>query len=497
MIENIWTGFLGLLTVGNFVFILLGMMIGIIFGALPGLTATMAVALFTPITFGMEAETGILMLLAMYCGATYGGSITAILLKTPGTPASAATALDGYALTQKGHAGKALEMALYASTIGGLASAAILLLVAPQLARLATAFGPPEFFALALFGLTIIGSMSGDNILKGLIMGALGMLVSCIGIDKITGVPRMTFGHAYLAGVLQLIPVLIGLFAIAELLRKIEHRDFRVEKLEEFSSKDRLERSEKRGSMRTILKSSVIGTVIGAIPGTGAAIASFLSYSEAKRSSKAPQEFGRGSVEGIAASEAGNNGVTGATLIPLLTLGIPGDAVTAILLGSLMIQGIIPGPQLFTQHSAMVYTIMVGLIFVNLAMYLEGRFLLRLFVKITKVPMNFMIPVILLLCITGAYAVNNTFFDVVVMLIFGIVGYVFTRFGFPVTPMLLAIILGPMAEEGMRQSLIMSGGSASIFFKRPICLLFLVISAASIAWHLVREYLPAKKGPEK
>ena len=244
MIENIWTGFLGLLTVGNFVFILLGMMIGIIFGALPGLTATMAVALFTPITFGMEAETGILMLLAMYCGATYGGSITAILLKTPGTPASAATALDGYALTQKGHAGKALEMALYASTIGGLASAAILLLVAPQLARLATAFGPPEFFALALFGLTIIGSMSGDNILKGLIMGALGMLVSCIGIDKITGVPRMTFGHAYLAGGLQLIPVLIGLFAIAELLRKIEHRDFRVEKLEEFSSKDRLERSE-------------------------------------------------------------------------------------------------------------------------------------------------------------------------------------------------------------------------------------------------------------
>lgn len=494
MLQNLGMGLFNLLTVGNIVFICLGMMIGIIFGALPGLTATMAVALFTPITFGMDSVTGILMLLGMYCGATYGGSITAILIKTPGTPASAATALDGYAMTQKGHAGKALQMALYASTIGGLISALILLLVAPLLAKLATAFGPPEFFALAFFGLTIISSVSSENMLKGLIMGVLGMLISSVGLDRITGTARMTFGYHYLSGGFQLIPVLIGLFAIAELLRKVEHRDFKVSDVAGFSA-EKLDRGEKRECRAAILKSSLIGTVIGAVPGTGAAIASFLSYSEARRASRHPEEFGKGSLEGIAASEAGNNGVTGATLIPLLTLGIPGDAVTAILLGSLMIKGIIPGPSLFKQHSVMVYTIMIGLIFVNLAMYIEGRFLLKLFVKITRVPMNFMIPVIVLLCMTGAYAVNNTFFDVMVMLVFGIVGYVFSRYGFPVTPMLLAIILGPMAEEGMRQSMIMSGGSVMIFLQRPICLAFLLISAVSVAWPFIKK--AGKHGTEQ
>lgn len=493
MLQNLGAGLLNLLTVGNIVFICLGMMIGIIFGALPGLTATMAVALFTPITFGMDSVTGILMLLGMYCGATYGGSITAILIKTPGTPASAATALDGYAMTQKGHAGKALQMALHASTIGGIVSALVLLLVAPQLAKLATAFGPPEFFALAFFGLTIISSVSSEHMVKGLIMGVLGMLISSVGLDPITGTARMTFGYPYLSGGFQLIPVLIGLFAIAELLRKVECRDFKVSDVAEFS-KEKLEKAEKRGCRATILKSSLIGTVIGAVPGTGAAIASFLSYSEARRVSRHPEEFGKGSLEGIAASEAGNNGVTGATLIPLLTLGIPGDAVTAILLGSLMIKGIIPGPTLFKQHSVMVYTIMIGLIFVNLAMYIEGRFLLKLFVKITKVPMNFMIPVIVLLCMTGAYAVNNTFFDVMVMLVFGIVGYIFSRYGFPVTPMLLAIILGPMAEEGMRQSMIMSNGSVMIFFQRPICLAFLVIAAGSVMWPFIKKLIGHKAG---
>ncbi len=486
MFSNIMAGFVNLLSIQNFVFIFLGMMIGIIFGALPGLTATMAVALFTPITFGMNPVVGILMLLSMYCGATYGGSITAILIKTPGTPASAATAIDGYALTQQGHGGKALEMALFASTVGGIISALMLLFIAPVMAKVATSFGPPEFFALALFGLTIISSISGNNIIKGLIMGAIGMLVSCIGLDRITGVPRLTFNHRYLVGGLQLIPVLIGLFAISELVRKVEKKDFNVSDVAEFS-KEKLTGSEIKGSFLTMIKSSIIGTVIGAIPGTGAAIASFISYGEAKRVSKTPEKFGSGSLDGIAASEAGNNGVTGATLIPLLTLGIPGDAVTAILLGSLMIQGMIPGPSLFQTHGKVLYTIMVGLIFVNIFMFIEGKFLIKLFVKITKVPMNFMIPVIILLCITGAYAVNNAYFDVLVMLAFGLVGYVFSRFGFPVTPMLLAIILGPTAEESMRQSLIISNGSIKIFFTRPICLAFIILSVLSIALPIIKN----------
>lgn len=323
-------------------------------------------------------------------------------------------------------------------------------------------------------------------------MGALGLLISCVGIDKITGVPRLTFGNPYLSGGFQLIPVLIGLFAIAELLNKVEHRDFKVSNVAKFS-KEKLERTEKKRCALTIGKSSLIGTFIGAVPGTGAAIASFISYGEAKRVSKHPEEFGSGSIEGIAASEAGNNGVTGATLIPLLTLGIPGDAVTAILMGSLLMQGIIPGPSLFTQHSLIVYTIMVGLIVVNVAMYLEGKFLLKLFVKITKLPMNLMIPMIVLLCVTGAYAVNNAFFDVAAMMAFGIIGYVLTRMRFPVTPMLMAIILGPTAEEGMRQSLILSDGSYSIFVQRPICLLFLVISVISIIWPVIKFLLFKKE----
>ena len=296
-------------------------------------------------------------------------------------------------------------------------------------------------------------------------MGALGLLISCVGIDKITGVPRLTFGNPYLSGGFQLIPVLIGLFAIAELLNKVEHRDFKVSNVAKFS-KEKLERTEKKRCALTIGKSSLIGTFIGAVPGTGAAIASFISYGEAKRVSKHPEEFGSGSIEGIAASEAGNNGVTGATLIPLLTLGIPGDAVTAILM---------------------------GLIVVNVAMYLEGKFLLKLFVKITKLPMNLMIPMIVLLCVTGAYAVNNAFFDVAAMMAFGIIGYVLTRMKFPVTPMLMAIILGPTAEEGMRQSLILSDGSYSIFVQRPICLLFLVISVISIIWPVIKFLLFKKE----
>lgn len=492
MLYNIGIGFMSIMSLEIFLFIFVGMMIGIVFGALPGLTATMAVALFTPFTFGMKPDVGILMLLAMYCGATYGGSIAAILIKTPGTPASAATALDGYALAQKGHAGKALEMALYASTIGGLFSAVMLLFIAPPMARVAILFGPPEFFALALFGLTIISSISGDNIVKGLIMGVIGMLFSCIGLDKITGIPRLTMNNNNLVGGLQLIPVLMGLFAISELIRKVEIRDFKVASIPEFS-KERLTREDKRESRLTIYKSSLIGTIIGAIPGTGAAIASFLSYGEAKRTTKKPGEFGQGSLEGIAASEAGNNGVSGATLIPLLTLGIPGDAVTAILIGSLMIQGMIPGPMLFVNYSKTVYTIMVGLIFVNLVMYLEGKFLIKMFVKITKLPMNFLIPVIILLCVTGSFAVNNAFFDVVVMLVFGLIGYTFSRFDFPMTPMLLAIILGPIAEESMRQSLIISENSISIFLTRPICLLFLLLSVISILLPVLKKHVFVKR----
>ncbi len=486
LLENIFIGLSNVLSLNVILFINFGLVLGIIFGALPGLTATMGVALFMSLTFGMDPIVGISMLLGIYCGGIYGGSVTAILIKTPGTPASAATIMDGYALAQKGHAGKALHMALVASTIAGIFSALVLLFVAPQLARVALRFGPPEYFALAMFGLTIIASVATKNMFKGIMMGCLGMYISTIGLDEIGGMPRLLFGNPYLAGGVKLIPALIGLFAISEILNKTRIGDFKIKMSNEFV-KERISFKEFKSSFKNIIKSSAIGTLIGSIPGTGAAIASFLSYNEAVRSSKHPSKYGTGCVEGIAAAEAGNNGVTGATLIPLLTLGIPGDTVTAVLLGALMMQGLQPGPGLFRDFAPIVYTIMVGLIFVNIFMFIQGNLFVKIFAQINKIPVKLLLPILLVLCATGAFAENNTMFDVWMMMIFGAVGYVLIRNDFPVTPLLLARILGPLAEVSMRQSLIMSAGSYAIFFTRPITIFFLVLTVLSIIFAVIKS----------
>jgi putative tricarboxylic transport membrane protein len=490
MLENIAAGFLNLWTWQNVLFVNFGMAIGIVFGALPGLTATMGVALFLPITFGMDPITGMLFLLGIYCGGIYGGSITAILIKTPGTPASAATVLDGYPMAQNGHAGKALDIALVASTIGGLFSAFILLFMAPQVARAALRFGPPEFFTLALFGLSIIVTVSGRHVFRGLLSGCAGMFIASIGLDPIEGLPRFTFGINGLLSGISLIPALIGLFAIAEILNKTHIGDVGQKEKPEIR-KEHMTLSELKDCIVDILKSSFMGTIIGAIPGTGATSASFLSYMEARRSSKTPEKFGEGHVNGIAAPEAGNNGVTGATLIPLLTLGIPGDSVTAVMLGALMMQGLTPGPALFQRQGVLVYTIMVGLIFVNMFMFLQGKLFLKAFVNVTRIPTYLLSAIIIVLCVVGSFSVNNSVFEVWIMLIFGFVGYLMLRVNIPVVPMLLAIILGPIAEESMRQSLILSQGSYAIFVTRPISLLFVILTVCSIG---VAIYSNIKKG---
>ncbi len=490
MLENIAAGFLNLWTWQNVLFVNFGMAIGIVFGALPGLTATMGVALFLPITFGMDPITGMLFLLGIYCGGIYGGSITAILIKTPGTPASAATVLDGYPMAQNGHAGKALDIALVASTIGGLFSAFILLFMAPQVARAALRFGPPEFFTLALFGLSIIVTVSGRHVFRGLLSGCAGMFIASIGLDPIEGLPRFTFGINGLLSGISLIPALIGLFAIAEILNKTHIGDVGQKEKPEIR-KEHMTLSELKDCIVDILKSSFMGTIIGAIPGTGATSASFLSYMEARRSSKTPEKFGTGYINGIAAAEAGNNGVTGATLIPLLTLGIPGDSVTAVMLGALMMQGLTPGPALFQRQGVLVYTIMVGLIFVNMFMFLQGKLFLKAFVNVTRIPTYLLSAIIIVLCVVGSFSVNNSVFEVWIMLIFGFVGYLMLRVNIPVVPMLLAIILGPIAEESMRQSLILSQGSYAIFVTRPISLLFVILTVCSIG---VAIYSNIKKG---
>ncbi|MEG0754359.1 MAG: tripartite tricarboxylate transporter permease, partial [Angelakisella sp.] len=414
-------------------------------------------------------------------------------INPPGTPASAATAIDGYAMARKGQAGRALHTALSASLVGGLFSCVVLIVAAPIIANFALRFGPAEYFALALFGLTIIASVGGDSLIKGLLMGMAGLLVSVIGLDPVDGIDRFSFGVTSLLGGIDIIPALIGLFAVTEIMSKARDVYKPVGTVAEFKMEKKQSFWDVFKYKGTLLKSSVIGTFIGAIPGTGAAIASFLSYNEAKRVSKHPEEFGQGSEDAVVASEAANNAVTGATLIPLLTLGIPGDTNTAILIGALTMQGIIPGPQLFVQQREWVYSIMFGLIIVNLFMYFQGKFFIRSFVNVTKIPTQVMVPVLVTLCIIGAYAVNNTSFDALLMVLFGLFGYIMKKLDFPLTPMVIAIVLGPLAESNLRRALIISKGSWMIFFEKPISLFFIVLAMVMLFMPVIKKQMAKRK----
>ncbi|QAT49081.1 C4-dicarboxylate ABC transporter permease [Caproiciproducens sp. NJN-50] len=482
-----------LFTWENFLFMNIGLAAGIIVGALPGLTGTMCIALLLPMTYGLNSITGMILLLGVYCGGIYGGSITAILINTPGTPASAATVLDGYPMAKKGQAGRALNLALSASEVGGLFSVAVLIVAAPQIARVALDFGPAEYFALALFGLTIIASVGG-SLIKGLIMGLAGLFVATIGMDPVGGTNRFTFNITELSSGIDIIPALIGLFAITEIMYKARDIYKPVGDVIEIKGKEKVSFKDVLQYKATLLKSSIIGTFIGVVPGTGAAIASFLSYNEAKRASKHPELFGTGYGEGVVASEAANNAVTGGALVPLLTLGLPGDTNTAVLLGALTMQGIIPGPQLFVQQRQWVYSIMFALIIVNIFMYIQGRFFIKFFVNVTKVPTQVLVPILITLCIIGSYAVNNTTFDALLMILIGLFGYYMKKLDFPLTPMVIAIVLGPLAESNMRRALIISQGSALIFFQKPISCFFILLAVFMLFFPLIKKQMEKKKG---
>lgn len=491
LLNNILTGLTNTFTLSSLIWINVGLFIGVVFGSLPGLTATMGVALFLPVTFSMDPIPAMMLLLGIYCGGIYGGSITAILIKTPGTPASAATVLDGYPMAQNGHPALALDTALMASTVGGIFSALVLLFMAPEVARYAVKFSSVEKTMLALFGLSIIATIAGKHVFKGLLSASLGLFAACIGLDPIEGLPRFTFGIDRFQTGIDIIPALIGLFAITEIMNKVYMGDVAVEKVE--LPKEHMTFKQFKGCLKDILKSSLIGTVIGAIPGTGATTASFLSYMEARRSSKCPEKFGTGHINGIAASEAGNNGVTGATLIPLLTLGIPGDTVTAVMLGALSMQGLTPGPSLFTTQAPLMYTIMVGMVFVNLFMMLQGKLLLKAFIYITRVPTTLLSAILVVLCVVGGFSVNNSAYDVYVMLFFAALGYIMNRVQLPTTPLLLALILAPMAEENLRRSLIVSKGSWMIFVTRPVACVFLIITICCVFFPITLNIIRSRK----
>ena len=466
----------------NILGLVFGVLVGIAFGCMPGLSVNMGLALLFPLAFTFKGIGGILMLLGIYCGAIYGGSISAILLKTPGTPASVATTLDGYPMATDMHQpGRALGLSTMASTFGGVFSTICLILLAPQLAKVALQFSKPEYFALAIFGLSIITSVSSGSVIKGVMGGLLGLFLATVGIDDMSGTIRFTLDTTYFLGGVSFIPVLIGVFAFAQVLSTVE-TFYKKEAVKQNMTIDSPlpSMSDIKRVFTTLVRSSFIGTFIGCVPGTGGDIASFVSYDQAKRWSKYGANFGKGEPEGIVASEAGNNSVSGGAFIPVLTLGIPGDGATAIMMGALMVQGLQPGPLLFTEKAADVYAIFIGLLLANLVMGLMGFGLIKLFVKVVNVPVHILLPIICMMTFVGTYSYNNSMNDVYLMVFSGFAGYFLNKLGFSMSAVIIGIILGGMAEQNFVGSLIMSDGSFSIFFTRPLCLFFLGAAMLSL-----------------
>ena len=479
-------------SLGNLVLVFIGVAVGLFIGAMPGLSVTLGLALTLPFTFGLSSLSGMLLLTGVYCAGTYAGAITAILINTPGTPSSVVTSWDGYPLTKQGRAREALDVALKASVIGGLISGIMLLLFAPQVAKLALKFGPPEMFSLTFLGLAVIARVSGKHPLKGLISAAFGLLFASVGIDTVSGIARFTFGVPSLYGGLDIIPVCIGLFAIAEIFLQIQKRmSYVVPK--GLKNNKKVTWKQLLPYTGLLIKSSIIGGIVGAVPGTGGSVASFIAYDDAKRNSKNPELYGSGSIEGITAAESANNGVTGGTLIPTFTLGIPGSSAAAIYLGALMIHGLTPGPQLFRFEGELMYTIFLAFFFINIIMYFMGSLASKWAVNVLSIPSSLLYPVVMAFCLIGGYAVSGTMMGVKVSLFFGILGYFMLKAGYPPAPMVIAIILGPKVEESLRQSLVLSDNDPSIFFTRPISLIFIVIIAFTTFFPMIRRFLQKRK----
>ena len=461
-----------------------GIIIGIFVGVMPGLSASTGVALMVPFTYGMHPLIALILLAAVYTASAYGGCITAIAINTPGTPAAVALSFDGYALTKRGEPGRALGTAVVANCTGGIIGTFVLVLFSVPLAKAALAFGPPEYFALAIFGLTIVVSMEQKNMLKGAVSTVLGLLLMTIGLDPISGYMRFTFGIPELTDGVAFIPALIGLFAVGEVLLNIEKFEPVQSGLQTFSSK-MPGRTELLSLKRAILQSSLLGTIIGVVPGAGATIAAFIAYNETRRTSKNPDDFGKGSLEGVAAPAAAAGGSVGGALVPLLTLGIPGSAATAVLVGALMLHGVTPGPELFVgKNSYLVYGLFASLVLGNAILLVLGILGNRLWVKIIAAPKALLFPVILVIAFIGSYGVANSMFDVVICLVFGILGWILRRYGFPTAPLVLALILGYMAESNFRRALIM--GDASIFLTRPVSATMLVLAVLSFSMPFLR-----------
>lgn len=464
-----------------------GTLLGVVVGAIPGLGSILGLSIVLPFTFGMAALPSIVLLIGVYAGSVYGGSISAILINMPGTPQSAATSLDGYPLARSGQPGLAIGWATLASLVGGTFSAIVLMLIAAPLATFSLRFGPPEFFALTLMALTCVVAVSRGSILKGLIAGIIGLFVAVVGSDPMTGDLRFDFGVLELSGGVNRIAVLIGLFALSEVFMQARRAGQPVA-VDTTALAFRLPaRRDVMARLATLAKSSVIGTVIGILPGTGATAASFISYMEGQRAGRFRANFGKGEPEGIVASEAANNAVTGGALVPSLALGIPGDAVTALIVSLLIIKGVQPGPFLFVQDSVFVHSLFAAFILINILMALIGAALTGAFARILAVPTEILLGIITLFSLVGAYSLAGSGVDVITCLVAGVAGFLLRLAGVPIAALAIGLVLGPLVEESLRQSLIMTDGSVVGIFMRPYSGTVLVITLLVLGAMVLRR----------
>ena len=468
-------GILLMLEPYNLFLIFAGVVLGVLVGALPGLSSTLAVALLLPFTLNQPPIPAIAMMAALYCAGTFGGSITAILINTPGAPPAVATALDGFPLAQRGEAGRALGIAAVSSVAGGMFSLLIFIIAAPLLAKIALSFRPQEYFALALFGLSMLASISGKSSLRNLIAGSFGVLVSTIGIHETTGVERFVFSISEFVEGIHFVPVLIGLFAMSELLNQSQKLDASVERIKSIAIK--LPSMADFKLIRwTVARSAVIGTFIGILPAEGSTVAAIIGYNEAKRWSKNKDEFGKGAIEGIAGPETANNAATGGAMVPTLALGIPGSGTTAVILAALMVHGLRPGPYLIQNTPHFVYAIFTAMFIANVMFLVIGLPGAKLFARITLIPRQFLWPAVFVFSMIGAYALHQSLFDVWVMLLSGLLGFVMLRHGFGPAPFVMGLILGRLVEENWSRSMIILDNNWFRFFESWIVILFFVLT---------------------
>jgi putative tricarboxylic transport membrane protein len=486
--DNLLLGFQVATSWENLIFCFVGVLIGTLIGVLPGIGPVTGIAILIPVTYGLSATTAIITMAGVYYGAMYGGSTTSILINLPGESASVMTMLDGYQMAKKGRAGPALGMAALASFIAGTFSIIMLTFIAPPLANYAISFGPPEYFALTFMGLTLVSALGGDAPLKAYISAVLGLLIACIGIDAQSGVARFTFTSMSLLDGVGFIGMAVGLFAISEILINMEEEikqvftDAKVGIRSLFPNKQ-----DWKDSFGALWRGSFLGFFIGTLPGSGATLCSFIAYSVEKRVSKHPEKFGTGVIEGVAAPEGANNAAAGGAMVPMLTLGIPSGGSTAVLLGALMIHGLRPGPMLFATNPDFVWGLIASMYIGNVFLVILNMPLVGIWVKLLKVPYKILMPLIITLAATGIFATDNNIFDMWIMCFFGAVGYLLRKVDIPAAPMVLALVLGPMLEMSLRQSLTLSYGSPIIFFTRPISATLFFIAILSLLFPLFKN----------